>query len=139
MSDVQHTHEINTLETFLSIRFANSSGIILLPTGPHAVKCFCLFGLHMASYGHWRGWGDFKAPQFRGPPPPSPKPNVILSMTLEQRNLYKASNGENIAPNEQFNIQECISQRKSSENAIISWVFTFEHLIAYTIAFTFVI
>jgi hypothetical protein len=86
------------------------------------------------------GWGDFRAPQFRGhTPPPSPKPNVILSMTLEQRNLYKASNGENIAPNEQFNIQECISQRKSSENAIISWVFTFEHLIAYTIAFTFVI
>jgi hypothetical protein len=53
--------------------------------------------------------------------------------------IYDASNGENIAPNEQFNIQECISQRKSTENAIISCVFTFEHLIAYTIAFTFVI
>ena len=41
----------------------------------------------------------------------------------------------NIAQNEQFNIQECISQRKSTETAIISYVFTFEHLIAYTIAF----
>jgi hypothetical protein len=108
------------------------------------MKYFALFGLHMASDGLlWSlegGGGTLEPPTLEAtPPPPSPKPNVILSMTLEQRNLYKASNGENIAPNEQFNIQECISQRKSSENAIISWVFTFEHLIAYTIAFTFVI
>ena len=62
------------------------------------------------------------APQFRGH---LPTQNVNLSLTLEQSKLYKASNGENIAPNEQFNIQECISRRKSTENAIISCVFTF--------------
>ena len=137
MSDVQHTHEINTLETFLSIRFANSSGIILLPTGPHAVKCFCLFGLHMASYGH--GGGTLEPSNLEANPLPPPPIQAKCKFKLEQTKLYDASNGENIAPNEQFNIQECISQRKSTENAIISCVFTFEHLIAYTIAFTFVI
>ena len=82
MSDVQHTHEINTLETFLSIRFANSSGIILLPTGPHAVKCFCLFGLHMASYGHWGG-GTLEPSNLEANPLPPPpyKPNVNLSLS----------------------------------------------------------
>jgi hypothetical protein len=87
------------------------------------------------------GGGDFRALQFRGLPPPAPPPPIQAKckFKLEQTKLYDASNGENIAPNEQFNIQECISQRKSTENAIISCVFTFEHLIAYTIAFTFVI